>query len=87
MTGEEEIQMSMIERVARIQEKFDDITLQVHDNLSQRKYFVKQWYEKSATDRRFYPGDKVLVLLPSDFIVDQKYDDLLPIDYRSLGSC
>jgi transposase InsO family protein len=66
MAGEEEIQMSVIEHVARIREKLKDITLQVHDNLSRRKHFVKQWYDKSVTDRRFYPGDEVLVLLPSD---------------------
>jgi hypothetical protein len=28
--------------------------------------FVKQWYDKSATGRSFFPRDEVLILLPSD---------------------
>ena len=66
MTGEEEIHASVIDHVTGIRHKLHDVTSQVRDNLLRRKDAVKRWYDKSATDRRFYPGDEVLVLLPSD---------------------
>ncbi|XP_062569214.1 uncharacterized protein LOC134231291 [Saccostrea cucullata] len=66
MAGEEGIQMSVVEHVAGMRQKLRDITSQVKDNLLKRKTLIKRWYDKSATERRFYPGDEVLVLLPSD---------------------
>ncbi|KAK3090518.1 hypothetical protein FSP39_012438 [Pinctada imbricata] len=46
--------------------KLKEMSLEVKDNLVRRKEYIKRWYDKSAKERRFSPGDEVLVLLPSD---------------------
>ncbi|KAK3098880.1 hypothetical protein FSP39_023928 [Pinctada imbricata] len=66
ITGEEDIKMSVIKHVARMRHKLKEMSLEVKDNLARRKGYIKRWYDKSAKERRFSPGDEVLVLLPSD---------------------
>ncbi|KAK3100307.1 hypothetical protein FSP39_017949 [Pinctada imbricata] len=65
LTGEEDIQMSVIYHVARMRNKLKEMSLEVKDNPA-RQRTAKTMVDKSSKERRSSPGDEVLVLLPSD---------------------
>lgn len=66
MTGDDPVTKSVIEHVVSIQNNLAEVMAVVKENLERRKQQVKHWYDKSAVERRFNPGDEVLILLPSD---------------------
>ena len=66
MTGEADVNKSVIEHVVKMRDMLTDMTSLVKSNLERRKQQIKTWYDKSAVQRRFSAGDEVLILLPSD---------------------
>ena len=47
-------------------EKLEDILKIAHSKLQKAQHTGKHYYDRSAKVRKFNPGDKVLVLLPTD---------------------
>ena len=66
MTGDREINQSVVEHVVNMRNRLVEFTSMVKRNLENRKEKVKLWYDKKAVMGKFSAGDEVLVLLPSD---------------------
>lgn len=66
MTGDREINQSVVEHVVNMRNRLVEFTSMVKRNLENRKEKVNLWYDKKAVMRKFSAGDEVLVLLPSD---------------------
>ncbi|XP_060075036.1 uncharacterized protein LOC132554744 [Ylistrum balloti] len=66
MTGEDEIQRTVVDHVVNMRERLSEIRDTVRETLVIKRQKIKQWYDQNATNREFRPGDEVLLLLPSD---------------------
>ena len=64
-TGNEESEQSLIQYIIDIKEKLSWVTELAHQKKTEMQTKQKTWYDKRARDRKFNPGDEVLVLLPS----------------------
>jgi hypothetical protein len=62
MTGDREINQSVVEHVVNMRNRLVEFTSMVKRNLENRKEKVKLWYDKKAVMRKFSAGDEVLVL-------------------------
>ncbi|KAK3091449.1 hypothetical protein FSP39_019925 [Pinctada imbricata] len=58
--GPTQIYKEFITVIERMRHKLKEMSLEVKDNLVRRKEYIKRWYDKSAKERRFSPGDEVL---------------------------
>ncbi|TWW71979.1 SCAN domain-containing protein [Takifugu flavidus] len=63
--GETPQQTDIISYVLKMRERLTAVTAMAQDNLRQAQHRQKSWYDRSARTRRFQPGDRVLLLLPS----------------------
>ena len=64
-TGNEESEQNLIQYIIDIKEKLSWVTELTHQRKTEMQTKQKTWYDKRACDRKFNPGDEVLVLLPS----------------------
>ena len=64
-TGNEESEQNLIQYIIDIEEKLSWVTELAHQKKTEMQTKQKTWYDKRARDRKFNPGDEVLVLLPS----------------------
>lgn len=58
-------QMPVVEHVLKIREQVKELVELSNKNESSAKSRQKLYYDKHARDRKFVPGDKVLILLPT----------------------
>uniref|UniRef100_A0A674PL68 Integrase catalytic domain-containing protein n=1 Tax=Takifugu rubripes TaxID=31033 RepID=A0A674PL68_TAKRU len=63
--GETPRQTDIISYVLKMRERLTAVTAMAQDDLRQAQHRQKSWYDRSARTRRFQPGDRVLLLLPS----------------------
>ena len=56
---------NIISYVLSIRDRLSKMAELVQENLSKAQARQKSWYDKNARDRKFQPGDPVLVLLPT----------------------
>ena len=56
---------SVVSYVFTIQERLAKMSELARENLSRAQQQQKRWYDRTARDREFEPGDHVLVLLPT----------------------
>ena len=64
-TGNEESEQNLIQYIIDIKEKLSWVTELAHQKKIEMQTKQKTWYDKRARERKFNPGDEVLVLLPS----------------------
>ena len=57
---------SIISYVLSMQEKLSEMSELARENLTKAQKRQKRWYDENARERRFEPGDQVLVLLPTE---------------------
>ena len=57
---------SVISYVLSMQEKLSEMSELARENLARAQKRQKRWYDENARERRFEPGEQVLVLLPTD---------------------
>ena len=57
---------SIVSYVLSMQEKLSDMSELARENLTKAQKRQKRWYDENARERRFEPGDQVLVLLPTE---------------------
>ncbi|XP_041369566.1 uncharacterized protein LOC121383545 [Gigantopelta aegis] len=67
MTGQSENGQTLLDHITKVRERLALVTSVVEKNLTRRHEYTKAWYDrkKQAKERKFWPGDQVLVLLPS----------------------
>ena len=56
---------NIVAYVLKMRDRLAEMSESVHENLSRAQQTQKQWYDRTAHTRRFNPGDRVLVLLPT----------------------
>jgi hypothetical protein len=66
MTGEEDVEKSVIEHVINVRERLSEMRDIVGKNLTDKQSKMKAWYDRNTRKRHFSPGDEVLVLLPTE---------------------
>ena len=66
MTGEEDVEKSVIEHVINVRERLSEKRDIVGKNLTDKQSKMKAWYDRNTRKRHFSPGDEVLVLLPTE---------------------
>ena len=66
MTGEEDVEKSVIEHVINARERLSEMRDIVGQILTDKQSKMKAWYDRNTGKRHFSPGDEVLVLLPTD---------------------
>ena len=66
MTGEEDVEKSVIAHVINVRESLSEMRDIVGKNLTDKQSKMKVWYDRNTRKRHFSPGDKVVVLLPSE---------------------
>ena len=60
----EETNLNLLDYVSGFKQKLKEANEFARENLKQSQTKMKTWYDKSARNRVFNPGDKVLVFLP-----------------------
>jgi hypothetical protein len=66
MTGEEDVEKSVIEHVINVRERLSEMRDSVGKNLTDKQSKMKAWYDRNTRKRHFSPGDEVLVPLPTE---------------------
>ena len=56
---------SVVEHVLAMRERLAAMTELAHSSISTQQRRQKRWYDKAARDKRFEPGEQVLVLMPA----------------------
>ena len=59
---------TILSYMTSMKEKFKQMEDLVQANMEKVQSYQKQWYDKSARERHFVPGDQVLILLPTTSI-------------------
>ena len=57
---------SVVSYVLAMQEKLSEMSELARENLAKAQKQQKKWYDENARERRFEPGEQVLVLLPTE---------------------
>lgn len=57
--------MNILSYVIKMRDKMESLTEQVQENMKVAQATQKSWYDRSARDRSFRPGQQVLLLLPT----------------------
>ena len=57
---------SVVSYVLAMQEKLSEMSELARENLAKAQKQQKRWYDENARERRFEPGEQVLVLLPTE---------------------
>jgi hypothetical protein len=66
MTGEEDVEKSVIEHVINVRERLSEMRDIVGENLTDKQSKMKAWYDRNTRKSHFSPGDEVLVPLPTE---------------------
>jgi hypothetical protein len=66
MTGEEDVEKSVIEHVINARARLSEMRDIVGQILIDKQSKMKAWYDRNTGKRHFSPGDEVLVLLPTE---------------------
>ncbi|KAI4904670.1 hypothetical protein NFI96_001896 [Prochilodus magdalenae] len=65
--GQESVETkNIVAYVLQMREKLENMTKLAHENMEEAQRRQKTWYDHKARARSFNPGDKVLVMLPSE---------------------
>ncbi|KAI4883507.1 hypothetical protein NFI96_029468 [Prochilodus magdalenae] len=65
--GQESVETkNIVAYVLQMREKLENMTKLAHENMEEAQRRQKTWYDHKARPRSFNPGDKVLVMLPSE---------------------
>ena len=56
---------NVVAYVLKMRDRLAEMSEIVQENLSRAQQTQKQWYDRTARTRKFNPGDRVLVLLPT----------------------
>jgi hypothetical protein len=66
MTGEEDVEKSVIEHIINVRERLSEMRDIVGENLTDKQSKMKAWCDRNTRKRHFSPADKVIVLLPTE---------------------
>jgi hypothetical protein len=66
MTGEEDVEKSVIEHVINVRERLSEMRDIVGKHITDKQSKMKAWYDRNTRKRHFSPGDKVVVFLPTE---------------------
>jgi hypothetical protein len=66
VTGEEDVEKSVIEHVINVRERLSEMRDSVGKNLTDKQSKMKAWYDRNTRKCHFPTGDKVVVFLPTE---------------------
>jgi hypothetical protein len=66
MTGEEDVEKSVIEHVINVRGRLSEMRDSVGKNLTDKQSKMKAWYDRNTRKCHFSTGDKVAVFLPTE---------------------
>ena len=66
MTGEEDVENSVIEHIINVRECLSEMRDIVGENLTDKQSKMKAWCDRNTRKCHFSPADKIIVLLPTE---------------------